>query len=127
MRPKHLLPALLIAAAIVGTGCGGDGDDGNGNGGATAPPAQTSEPGSTTAPAADGAEIFAANCSSCHRLAAANAGGVTGPDLDDLQPDFETTREQVTDGGGGMPAFEGDLSPAEIDAVSTYVADNAGR
>jgi cytochrome c551 len=128
MRPKHLLPALLIAAALAGAGCGGDGDDdGGGNGGGTTPPAQTGEPGRTTAPAIDGAEIFAANCASCHTLAAADAGGVTGPNLDDLQPDVETVSEQVTNGGGGMPAFDGDLSPEEIDAVSAYVADNAGR
>jgi len=29
--------------------------------------------------------------------------------------------EQVTNGGGGMPSFKGDLSGAEIDAVATYV------
>ncbi|HMJ03819.1 MAG TPA: cytochrome c [Conexibacter sp.] len=133
MRPMHVLPALLIAAALVG--CGGDGDDDGGNGGgATSPPAQTSqpartnEPARTTAPAVDGAEVFAsAGCGSCHVLAAADAGGVTGPDLDDLQPSVEEVRSQVIDGGGGMPSFEGDLSTEEIDAVSTYVADNAGR
>jgi cytochrome c551 len=130
MRPKHLLPALLLAAALVG--CGGDGDDDGGNGGATSPPAQTSEPGRTgettrTAPAVDAEEIFASNCSSCHVLAAADAGGVTGPNLDDLMPSADDVRNQVISGGGGMPSFEGDLSPEEIDAVSVYVADNAGR
>ena len=133
MRPRHLLPALLIAAALVGAGCGGDGDDDGGNGGATTPPAQTSEPARTGAtertapPAADGAEIFASDCASCHTLAAADAGGVTGPNLDDLQPSADTVRSQVISGGGGMPSFEGELSPEEIDAVSVYVADNAGR
>jgi cytochrome c551 len=135
MRPMHLLPALLIAAALVG--CGGDGDDdggGGGGGGATTPPAQTttpartSDPARTTAPAVDGADVFAsAGCGSCHTLAAANAKGVTGPNLDDLQPSLEDVRTQVTNGGGGMPSFEGDLSDAEIDAVATYVSENAGR
>ncbi len=126
MSPKHLLPALLIAAALVG--CGGDGDDDGGNGGgATSPPAQTSEPARTAPPTADGAEVFASNCASCHTLAAADAGGVTGPNLDDLQPSVDEVRSQVIEGGGGMPAFEGDLSTEEIDAVSVYGADNAGR
>lgn len=128
MRPKHLLPALMIAAALVGAGCGGDGDDDGGNGGATSPPAQTSEPGGATEPTADGEQIFAsAGCASCHTLSAAGARGMTGPNLDDLQPDFEQVRSKVISGGGGMPSFEGNLSDAEIDAVARYVSENAGR
>jgi mono/diheme cytochrome c family protein len=132
MRPIHALSVLLVAAALVG-GCGGDDDDdgGGGGGGATATqpaetqPSRTQE--TTEEPAVDGEEVFAsAGCASCHTLAAAGAKGVTGPNLDDLQPSFEDTREQVTNGGGGMPAFEGDLSDEEIDAVSRYVSDNAG-
>lgn len=135
-----MLPALLLAAALAGAGCGGDGDDnGGGGGGATTPPAQTSDqgggddtggataPARTTEPAVDGEAVFAsAGCASCHTLAAANARGVTGPNLDDLQPSFEQVREQVINGGGGMPAYEGDLSDAEIDAVARYVSENAG-
>jgi mono/diheme cytochrome c family protein len=30
-------------------------------------------------------------------------------------------------GGGVMPAFKGKLTAAQIDAVSKYVADNAGK
>lgn len=130
MRLTHMLPALLIAAALAG--CGGDGGDG-GDGSAN-PPAQTSdgsrttESGRATTPAVDGAEVFAsAGCASCHTLAAADAGGVTGPNLDDLQPSLEQVREQVTSGGGGMPSYEGDLSEAEIDAVALYVSESAGR
>ena len=33
----------------------------------------------------------------------------------------------MRNGGGGMPAFEGTLSDAEIAAVSQYVAENAGK
>jgi cytochrome c6 len=128
MRPTHLLPALLIAAALVG--CGGDGDDDGGNGGGATPtatqPATTETQPRTDTQTVDGGEVFASNCSSCHTLAAAGATGVTGPNLDDLQPDVEQVRNQVINGGGGMPAFEGDLSDEEIDAVSSYVAENAG-
>ena len=41
-------------------------------------------------------------------------------------PDKETVEEQVRNGGGAMPAFEGELSDAEIEAVATYVAESAG-
>jgi mono/diheme cytochrome c family protein len=34
---------------------------------------------------------------------------------------------QVTNGGGGMPAFGGRLSANQIDAVATYVASSAGK
>jgi mono/diheme cytochrome c family protein len=131
MRPIHALPAVLVAAALAGCG-GGGGDDTSGT---SAPPATTQEQsggGQTstkTAPAKgpDGAAIFAsAGCESCHTLAAAGSSGNVGPNLDDLQPDFATVKSQVENGGGGMPAFSGDLSPAEIDAVSRYVAENAG-
>ena len=33
---------------------------------------------------------------------------------------------QVTNGGGGMPAFAGTLSPEEIEAVAEYVSGVAG-
>ena len=53
--------------------------------------------------------------------------GDIGPNLDDLQPDAATVEAKVRNGGGGMPAFDGRLSDAEIAAVAKYVADNAGQ
>jgi mono/diheme cytochrome c family protein len=138
MRPIHALPVVLIAAALAGCGGGGD-DPSTDGGGSVAPPAtQQQEPSTSTqsprttrqAPAKgpDGAQVFAsAGCGGCHTLAAANASGNVGPNLDELMPDAQTVKAQVTNGGGGMPAFGGDLSSAEIDAVSSYVAQNAGR
>ena len=67
-----------------------------------------------------------ADCGTCHTLAAAGSDGTTGPNLDDLMPDKETVEAQVRSGGGGMPAFEGQLSDAEIEAVATYVSESAG-
>lgn len=135
MRPIHALPVVLVAAALAGCGGGGD-DDSSTTSDSAAPPATQTQPAQTqTKPARttppngpDGAQVFAsAGCAGCHTLAAANASGNVGPNLDDLQPDAATVRSQVENGGGGMPAFSGDLSPEEIDAVATYVADNAGR
>ncbi|MFL5818620.1 MAG: c-type cytochrome [Conexibacter sp.] len=138
MRPIHALPVVLVAAALAG--CGGGGDDSSTTSDpAATPPATQTQPAQTqtqtkstrtTAPAKgpNGAKVFAsAGCAGCHTLAAANASGNVGPNLDDLQPDAATVRSQVENGGGGMPGFSGDLSPEEIDAVANYVADNAGR
>ena len=36
-------------------------------------------------------------------------------------------RAKVEDGGGGMPAFAGQLSPEQIRDVAAFVAQNAGR
>lgn len=77
---------------------------------------------------AAGARVFAsAGCGSCHTLQAASASGQIGPNLDALRAPFARVVAQVRDGGGGMPAFGGDLSPAEIDAVARYVSENAGQ
>jgi mono/diheme cytochrome c family protein len=131
MRRIHALPVVLVAAALAG--CGGGDDDATGDGGpgtitGTAPTQTQSTRTTPPANGPDGAKVFAsAGCGGCHTLAAANSSGNVGPNLDDLQPDLATTRSQVENGGGGMPAFGGDLSDEEIDAVARYVSDNAGK
>lgn len=35
--------------------------------------------------------------------------------------DIDAVIDQVTNGGGGMPAFDGQLSPQEIKDVAAYV------
>jgi outer membrane protein assembly factor BamB len=77
--------------------------------------------------AANGASLFTQNCASCHTLAAAHAKGTVGPNLDQLKPSKSVVVRQVTNGGGGMPAFGGRLSAAQIDAVATYVSSSAGK
>lgn len=133
MRPIHMLPVVLVAAAVAG--CGGGGGDSSTSSEPATPPATTEQQSSTgtttTAPkpakGPDGAQVFAsAGCESCHTLKAAGSTGTVGPNLDDLMPDFASVQRQVENGGGGMPAFGGDLSPAEITAVARYVSENAG-
>ena len=75
---------------------------------------------------ADGKAVFAANCASCHTLAAAGASGAVGPNLDQLKPDAGTVEATVTSGSGSMPAFQGRLSAEEIKAVAQFVATSAG-
>jgi len=94
----------------------------------TAPTTTTTAPTTTTTQqaSADGKAIYTANCSSCHTLSAAGASGQIGPNLDTLKPSESRVSAQVNKGGGAMPAFAGQLSPAEIKAVAAYVASNAG-
>jgi cbb3-type cytochrome c oxidase subunit III len=75
----------------------------------------------------DGKTIFQAECTSCHTLAAAQATGTIGPNLDQLKPSESVVQHQVEVGGGVMPAFKGKLSDAQIQAVAAFVASNAGK
>jgi cytochrome c6 len=75
----------------------------------------------------DGKSIFQANCASCHTLKAAAASGTIGPNLDELKPPLARVTHQVEVGGGVMPAFKGRLTPAQIEAVSKFVASSAGK
>jgi alcohol dehydrogenase (cytochrome c) len=71
--------------------------------------------------AAAGATVFAENCSVCH--GANGKGGNGGPDLTSIPAakDFAKVVKQVANGGGGMPAFKGQLNDAQIDDVAAYV------
>jgi cytochrome c6 len=75
----------------------------------------------------DGKQIFtSAGCAGCHTLKDAGASGNVGPNLDTLKPQKDAVAHQVEVGGGAMPAFKGQLSDAQIQAVSAYVATAAG-
>jgi outer membrane protein assembly factor BamB len=91
--------------------------------------APTTTPGTTTTSSAtaNGKQVFVSSCGSCHTLNAAGTTGSVGPNLDDKKPNAATVERQVRNGGGGMPAFQGRLSDAQIKAVSKYVAQNAGK
>jgi mono/diheme cytochrome c family protein len=107
-RPGLLL--LLLVGLLAGCGGGDDGGNGGGDTGGGA--------------AAEGETIFAENgCGGCHTYAPAGSSGTTGPSLDDSDVTFEQAVQQITNGGGGMPPFEGDLSQEEIDAVARFVTE----
>ncbi len=77
----------------------------------------------------EGKTLFLQNCSSCHSLDAANARGVTGPDLDELAPlEEDRVLSAIEIGGTGdnrMPA--GLLEGENADLVAAYVSEVAGR
>ena len=75
--------------------------------------------------AAAGADVYSsAGCGSCHVLADAGSTGTIGPNLDESSLDFDAAVEQIRTGGGGMPAFEGQLSDQEIADVAAYVTQS---
>ena len=146
--PKALLLILILAlaGAVVVAGCGGGGSSSASESTAEeAPPAAEEEPAeeepaeeAEEEPAeeeaagqggggGEGKTIFTSNCASCHTLKAAGTSGEVGPNLDELEPDKATVEKQVTNGGGGMPAFGGTLTPAEIEEVAEFVSTEAGK
>jgi len=83
---------------------------------ASAAPAATATASPAPAPGS-GAALFAANCSGCH---GDHGQGLIGPSQQaDAFPSL--VAGMVRRGGIAMPAFP-QLSPAEVDAVATYVA-----
>ena len=71
-----------------------------------------------------GKEVFlgTSGCAGCHTLADAGSTGTIGPNLDDLKPSHDAVVAQVTNGGGGMPAFGDSLSEEQIQDVGAYVS-----
>lgn len=84
-----------------------------------------------------GAQVFADNCSSCHTFAAAEAGGVTGPNLDEEIPgeSAAAVKEMIVDPNAeiakGYPPnlmpqnYEQTLSSKEVDDLVKYLLENA--
>ena len=131
MSRTKLVPALVLVLAtlaLVAAGCGGDDDSDSAE-----PPAATTTDTTTetetetdageTGDAANGEQVFAsAGCGGCHTFEAAGSTGSVGPNLDEAAPSFGTVVGMVTNGGGAMPSFEGDLSEQEIRDVAAFVS-----
>ncbi|HEX7362572.1 MAG TPA: cytochrome b N-terminal domain-containing protein [Bryobacteraceae bacterium] len=69
-----------------------------------------------------GAAVFEnKQCRNCHSLG--GVGGVRGPALDTVGQRLTRPQlvRQVIQGGGNMPAFGKELSPAEVDAVVSFM------
>jgi cytochrome c551 len=94
-----------------------------------------------TAAEKTGRELFGAHCGVCHTLAAANAVGKVGPNLDTLKPSEELVLHTIINGclqnppstsaptnclgEGTMPA--GILQALQAQQVAAFVAKIAGR
>lgn len=129
MRSATLI--ALLAAVVLGLAACGGGEEVSpvpetvvG----TVPQATTAGPTTTLkGDAAAGKDLYASKgCGGCHVLADAGSSGAVGPNLDDTKPAFDLVVDRVTNGRGGMPPFEGQLSEQEIADVAAYVAESAG-
>lgn len=66
-------------------------------------------------------------CGTCHKLNDAGSIGVLGPDLDKLRPSKIQVLTSVRQGVGVMPTQKGILTPEQMQDVSAYVTEVAGR
>ena len=66
-------------------------------------------------------------CSTCHMLADAGSDGQIGPNLNEIRPDKTRVINAVKNGIGVMPAYEGQLTTDEIEAVAYYVSISANQ
>jgi mono/diheme cytochrome c family protein len=101
-----VLPVLAVVLALAMAACGGDDDGGE----------------------SSGADLYSANCARCH--GDEGQGGV-GPELgggaiaDHMSLDEQL--EIIRNGEGGMPAWEDELEPAEIEAVARFEREELGQ
>jgi mono/diheme cytochrome c family protein len=129
---RIVLLVLTVALALFLAGCGGSEDQDTGpetvEGETPTAETQTEEGGDGGEGDAEaGATLFEEQgCGSCHVLADAGSTGTTGPNLDELQPSFDAAFQQITNGGGGMPAYGEQLSEDQIADLAAYVSETAG-
>lgn len=83
-----------------------------------------------------GAQIFANNgCGSCHTLAAGQAAGTLGPDLDEVIPGMSKAEihEAIVDPGAkiaagfpnAMPSFKGTISEQQLNQLVEFLVSSA--
>jgi mono/diheme cytochrome c family protein len=124
-RAAPPLVVLLIVAGFLLTGCGAGSEERPVAETVVGTIATTTQAAAPKGNATAGKAVFAsAGCGGCHTLKAAGSSGNVGPNLDQLKPSYQATVTQVTNGGGGMPAFKDQLSKKQIDDVSTFVVNS---
>lgn len=121
----RMIAAWIIAAVSVGFGIGVPAAVMAGGTGAHKGPGGVK----LTAGEAQGRELFAHNCATCHTLKGANAVGKVGPNLDALRPPKALVLNAIqlgrARGMGQMPANL--LQGKDAQDVAAFVAAVAGR
>jgi cytochrome c551 len=113
-----LVSAVVLSTALVA--CGGSSSADTTTPPATSAPPQATDSATATPDGAgsDAAQVFAATCAGCH---GADGGGGSAPSITG-EDNQERIREQIRNGGDGMPAFSDTLTSEQIDALAQYVA-----
>ena len=70
-----------------------------------------------------GAQVYEEHCATCHGEKLRSTGAM--PDLRDLPDDKARFEKMVLEGRGQMPAWQGIVSPQEIDQLWAYVRRSA--
>ncbi|MGB0873458.1 MAG: c-type cytochrome [Solirubrobacterales bacterium] len=109
MTASRIFLLVFACVAVAGVAaCGGTNTDATGT-----------NPG-------DGKQIFSdAGCGGCHTFKPSGSGGTSGPALDSTTLSSEEIAAQIRSGGGGMPGFEGNLTPEQIDAVTAFIVGSS--
>ncbi|WP_373230006.1 c-type cytochrome [Cohnella sp.] len=126
---KRIATLLSLILVIAMTGCGG----GNTNENTTpvapdtqvapTPPAADS-PAADTVNAAEAEALYKKNCIGCH---AVDLGGGAGPNLQRTGANLsiDEIHNRISEGRGGMPAFEGKLTDDQIQILTQWLASKS--
>jgi quinohemoprotein ethanol dehydrogenase len=101
------------------------GEEGEGTGHAGQNPNEPTD--ETEGDAQAGEAVWSDNCAGCHGTSGTGANG--GPNLvgNATALDPEKVHAQVTNGGGGMPAFKDTLTAKQISDVTAYVTEEIAK
>jgi putative heme-binding domain-containing protein len=110
IRSSWFLAATFVAAALMGSTA------------PAAPGARQESPAAKPADQSPGKDLFEQRCSTCHGL---DAGGAMGPNIQGipfrLGADVVKSTIKNGMGGGGMPAFAGQLDDTQIQQIIDYL------
>lgn len=114
-RPAVIVAPVVFAVTMAAVGCGES----------EPPEIPLANDGQADPVLVEGAAIYSARCATCH---GDDGGGGRGPKLADARvvdayPDIADQLEVVMAGRRAMPRFEGELTPAEIEAVVRYTRE----
>ncbi|GMK40833.1 hypothetical protein PCCS19_38890 [Paenibacillus sp. CCS19] len=119
VKSKWMIGFMALALALTLSACGGNKDEDNNNNGETTGNNESTGNGNNTntsggtVDAAAAKTVYEANCISCH---AVDLAGGMGPNLQKVGSKLSVDQitQRINEGGGGMPAFKGQLSDTDI-------------